>query len=228
MIDKFLFKGTIYLLKDINIARSALSDQHPYVLLNVDDTDCELSREFPTKVQQSNILCPPPGILYKEIDGDIDGFVNGYNMYLASKEVDNFISMMMCCLYKGINLILYVIDYSDDSVWINILVSYLYKTYGIKVGISANDKFDFDIRYIGFDVDRMFVNGHINIFEYMSLCPHMSAPTFDKDLVSRIREELEPFTAFGVDPLYTFNLVKSINPNIPARPALMFKEGLQC
>ena len=222
VVDEFLFKGTIYLIKDIDFARQLLNGPCKYILLNVDDTDHLLSSEFPNQVQQSTILCPPPSVIYREIDGDTDGFVNGYTGYLASKEVDDFISMIMCCLHRGINLLLYVADYSDESVWLNTLLSYIFSTYGIKIGTSKSDKFDFDIRYIGFDIDRMFVNGHMDRFEYMTITPHSKAPMFDKDLVNRIRSELSPFSIPGMDPMYLFDLVKSKDQNVVVRPAIMF------
>ena len=49
---------------------------------DLDDGDDMLECMFPEHVQKATLLCPPPSALFKEIDGDMDGFISEYMSYL--------------------------------------------------------------------------------------------------------------------------------------------------
>ena len=71
--------GNLYLAEDINFVRTVLSDpMSRTICMSMDEADDTLEREFPNLVQKSTILCAPPSAIYKEVDGDSEGFINDY------------------------------------------------------------------------------------------------------------------------------------------------------
>ena len=59
--------------------------------MDMDETSDELEQLFPDKAMKATLLCPPPLAMYKEIDGDQEGFIRAYNEYLEYvRKNDNF------------------------------------------------------------------------------------------------------------------------------------------
>ena len=216
--------GTLYLAEDINFVRTVLLDQTSRTIcLTTDEADDILEKEFPNLVQKATILCAPPSAIYKDIDGDHEGFIQEYTEYLNSRSVTDFIALVLAYMHRGGNVLLYIPSYTEDSIWVNTLLINLYERFGMLAGMSADKSFSYDPSYDGLVVDVMYEYGYISIFDYISSYPFAEPPV---PLYDRINYDLAAYCLPGEYPLQSFYRIKTnilmngANPIV--KPAVTF------
>lgn len=223
--------GTFYLAEDINFVRAVLSDPNSRTLcMSVDEADDTLEQEFPRLVQKSTILCAPPSAIYKEIDGDADGFVSDYLNYLNSPGVVDFLSAMLYYMHTGGNILLYIPQYTEDSIWVNVLCNYLNANYGIIAGSSAEKPYYYDQGYDFKNLELLYEYGYMSMWEFIaSLPPDYNAIDIKNPVAQqKVLNELSMYCAPNQNVVELFSIInRSKLQNNLVRPALVIQGGNQ-
>lgn len=199
--------------------------------VDLDDAgEFDLDKKFPYHVQKGTVLCPPPSAIYKQIDGDADGFVREYQSYLANDElVMDFESTLLIYLKNGGRILIYSPAPIDGGVvWLDILLSHIMNKYGIIVG-TDKIPFTYNPAYEVPNARNLFANNGINVldFIYSVGCEPNNMGFYGiMDIYGKVLYELEQqFCYPGDDPqeLLKFICVNSLCGYPPAyKPAIMF------
>lgn len=216
--------GTLYLADDINFVRLVLSDPTSRTIcLSTDEADNTLEKEFPMMVQKATILCAPPSAIYKDIDGDHEGFVNEYTEYLNSSSVTDFIALVLAFMHRGGNVLLYIPSYTEDSIWVNTLLINLLDRFGILAGMSEDKSFSYNPEYDAIIADVIYTYGYISVFDYISSYP-FTEPS--PQAIDRLNIDLAPYCEPGQCGAALFCSIKlniicnGANPIV--KPAVIF------
>lgn len=215
-----LLTGTMYIIDEphIDVLKNNLMRMPPpgaalnpntVICMDMDETDNMLEVWFPEHCQKATILCPPPSAMYKEIDGDSEGFINEYNDYLDyDSTVQEFIVSMLMYLSYGGNIILYTPSHlEDDALWTNTLLLYFFTRFGITIGTGIDTPYAYDIRYDGHIADILYVNNYMNLSKYLAFSDPLSrSPEADR----KLRMELAPMAGPGVDPMTIYYDAKNL------------------
>lgn len=224
--------GTMELCDDIEfiqyvIAQDSIGPNKVFVL-NTDESDQTLETMYPDKCQCATLLCPPPVAVYKEIDGDRNGFVAEYLKYLSEPSVEEFIAVMLACMHQGRSLLISVTDYSEDSIWLNILRGYFEERFGIHIGTSENDLPFCNPAFGDRVIEFMYSYGVVDVFDFM-MCESKQIPMdFSIDLINKLRSDLSPFAVNGQDPLELYGIIKTnqmMTGNPIIKPAISYVPG---
>lgn len=200
--------GTMYLADNVDFVRNTIMNPNRFTIcMDTDETDNILEEQFPNNCQKSTILCVPPKVIYMEIDGDHEGFIREYNLYLESPDVTEFIAGMLAHMHRGYNhdILIYIPDFSEDSVWVNVLMTNIFSRFGITIGTSAQNSFKYDPTYDNVVADTMYMYGYTDIYDYTASTTHDVPPYA---LINKVRYDLAPYTEPGHDPIETFNQIK--------------------
>lgn len=231
--------GTIYLVDEhhVNVLQNNLMRYAPpggglatgtMMCIDMDDADDSIEKAFPMHAQKGTLLCPPPSALYKEIDGDQEGFIMDYNMYLdTDASVQDFIASMLLYLHIGGHILLYSPTPIDsDAIWLNTLQLYFYSRYGITIGTGESSPFSYDPKYDSYIASLLFSKNYMEVLDYLYA---VAGKTFDPmsgmNLTEKALYELIPYCGPNENPM---NLLTYIQSNIlmgypPAyKPAVMF------
>ncbi len=180
--------GSLYLANDRDfvcnsIARAANGQR--IMALDMDEQDSFLIDNFPGYVVKATILLPPPTAVFKEIDGDADGFIAEYLDWLKSDMVTEYLSSILLMVYDGINTFIYIPSFSEDSIWINVFLDFMRNTFGLNIGTSAQNGFKYDNNFDTFVMNMMYYYNCINELQYLS-----GLPTYYLDIPPQIWAKL--------------------------------------
>ena len=228
--------GTLYLTDNKNVVINAILNPSRFTICmdtsetgNVEE-DNMLHQMFPGNVQKATILNAPPKAVYAEIDGEHERFIELYNEYLDSPEVTDFIVAMLSHMHRGYerDIIIYVPNFNEDSVWINVLLINIFTRFGIHIGTSPQDFFSYNPDYDQVIADALYQYNYIDIFDYIAsnAVGNISSCVYEKALY-----ELAPFCDSGETPGALFARLK-VHQNMTGKaivaPAVIFKEPGLC
>lgn len=227
--------GTIFLIDEphIDVLKSNLMTNPPpghsiatgcMICCDMDESDNMLELWFPEHCQKATLLCPPPSAMYKEIDGDLEGFIQCYNEYLDyDNSVQDFIASMLLFMHLGGNILLYTPSHiEDDAIWVNTLMMYFYTRFGITIGTGPDKPCLYDPKYDSVVATLMYDRGVMDVFDYIN---SITDPYPDPKIQQRLTFDLLPFASPGENPLNLYYLMRdAINRNgIPVFiPAIRF------
>lgn len=228
--------GTIYLVDEphIDVLRANLMTTPPpggsiatgtMLCIDLDETTDMLEMNFPDHCQKATLLCPPPLAMHKEIDGDMEGFIEAYNDYLDYDEsVQEFIASILLYLHIGGNILMYIPSHiEDETVWVNTLVLYFYTRYGITIGSGPDKPASYDPKYDGEVADMMYSRGYMEVLDYINSTPNMVVVY--PMLRDKLCRDLLPYCAPGENPLDMYYYIKRciLQNGVPVyKPALVF------
>lgn len=230
--------GTMFLVDEanMNVLRNNLMSFPPpggglatgtMLCIDMDDSDDSIEQQFPLHAQKGTLLCPPPSALYKEIDGDQEGFIMEYNMYLDNDpSVQDFIASMLLYLHIGGHILLYTPTPIDsDAIWLNTLQLFFYTRYGITIGTGINCPSGYDPSFDIKIANMLFAKSYMEVLDFIYSVGANSITMITGDLLSKVLYELEPYCYPGDNPM---DLLYFIRNNLlmggpPAyKPAVMF------
>ena len=205
--------GTIYLVDEanMNVLRNNLMSFPPpggglatgtMMCIDMDDADDSIEQQFPMHAQKGTLLCPPPSALYKEIDGDQEGFIMEYNMYLdTDPSVQEFVASMLLYLHIGGNILLYTPTPIDsDAVWLSTLQLWFYTRYGITIGSGVNAPASYDPKYDVQIATLLFVKGYMQVIDYIYSVGGDTSRMIYNGTLDKVLYDLSLYCAPGDDP----------------------------
>jgi len=209
--------GTMYLIDEphIDVLKSNLASTPPpgkgvatgtMLCMDMDESDNMLELWFPDHTQKATILCPPPIAMYKEIDGDQEGFIEEYYRYLDYDDsVQDFLASMLLYLHIGGHILLYTPSHlEDDAIWLNTLVLFFYTRYGITIGTGASDPFRYDERYDVQIANFIYERGFMDVFDFINSSANPFPPFTVQE---KLYTDLLPLCQPGDSPLDMYQLM---------------------
>ena len=165
------------------------------ISISLDEADSTLQKEFPNRVVSATVLLPPPSAVFAEIDGDSERFVMEYAAYLDSDVVCEFNAVMLKLLHDGINVIMYIPSFNEDSVWVNQLMINQYTRYGITAGLSAEKGFAYDTRYDYHVYNILYSHDYVDVFDYIIGVNYAikDIGSFDPNIELKVQRDLSRF-----------------------------------
>lgn len=186
-----LLKGTVYLANDYNLISKVLLDPtNSTKILDLDEYS-RLDYSNPNIVK-STCLLPPPDAIMAEIDGDGDRFIWMYKTYLESEVPTEFIITMLAVLHRGFHIILYAPEISEDSIWINQLLNDFLMRFGIKVGTSENNNYEYNILFDSKNAELLYLEGFIDPYEFLTVYTEPLLPNVLQALYNDIKPLINP------------------------------------
>lgn len=218
--------GSLYLTDNKDLICRSITDPTKIqrsMALSMDEQSSELENMFPGYVMKATILLPPPSAVFREIDGDYRGFVDEYIGWLNSEMVTDYISSVLLMVYQGINTMIYIPSFSEDSVWVNTLLEFFEKTYGLHIGTSAENGFRYDNNFDINVLNTMYYHNCINELQYLSGLP-IYYNEIPSQIWSKLAFDLMKYGGRDEDAMSVYNRIRrdsSITHSI-VRPAVMF------
>lgn len=231
--------GTMFLVDEahMDVLQSNLSSMAPpgspvpagntMLCIDMSDDDNRIEQWFPNHTQKGTLLTPPPSALYKQIDGDQEGFIVEYNNYLDNDQsVRDFVASMMYFLHVGGHILLYSpTELDSGAIWLNTLQLWFYTRFGINIGTGAQSPFTYDQNYDYIVANELYGRlGAMNVLDFVySIAADITK--VDPMNMQKFYQEMEPFVMAGEDP---FSILQFIRINLltggsPAyKPAVMF------
>jgi len=228
-MQRLILPGTIYLTDDVDLISSALSQPRKYIIYDLDDQSNNMDIMFPKYSVKATVLNPPPSAVHKHCDGLQEEFIDEYQRYLISEDVCDIVALMIIGLNNGFDAFIYIPSFSEDSVWVNILLMYFETIYGIHVGTSAENVFSFNPEFQNVIASTLYFKLQIDILSYINLISDPSVPfsyaTFFSQIDPMVKIQADLLCHSGIDenPYDTFVrlfLACQKNPNIT--PAVTF------
>ena len=229
--------GTMFLVDEanMNVLRNNLMSFPPpggglatgtMLCIDMDDADDSIEQQFPLHTQKGTLLCPPPSALYKEIDGDQEGFIMEYNMYLDNDpSVQDFIASMLLYLHIGGHILLYTPTPIDsDAIWLNTLQLFFYTRYGITIGTGINCPSSYDPSFDIKIANMLFSKSYMEVLDFIYSVGADSLTMITGDTLNKVLYELEPYCA-GDNPMDLLNFIyNNLLMGCPPayKPAVMF------
>ena len=227
--------GVVYLVDvpNINVLKHKLSTTPPpnggvimntTLCLDMDETDNMIELWFPYHAQKATLLCPPPIAMYKEIDGDQEGFIQEYNKYLEPDQtVQEFIPSIILYLYRGGTVMIYSPSYiADETIWVNILMMYFYTRFGLKIGTSAQDGFYYDTRYDPSIAMYLYYHNMIPWQEFISICS-INPFRSDAHIASKLSYDMQSVCGSINPEQYYLELMNGISNHKTLQPLVTFE-----
>lgn len=223
-------RSSIYYICDLEKAMMlVMNDSGPAQIMSLDESLAQSQW-----VMAATILLPPPVAMIAEADGKADEFYMIYRSYLATKEVSDFMNAMICFLFSGGNLIIYIPKVFQDSAFVPALFQYMYEIYGVQVGTEERP-FWYDNRYDPVNFNILYSLNVIDAYTYLSIYPIslMDMSVYEKQLIgNKLYMEIQPLIPIGNDLdslnnllLYFDDLRIKMKDNPNLREGLVYAEG---
>ena len=164
-----------------------------------------------------------------EIDGNMMGFKDYYSEYLYSEEVKRFILLILYAIHNGVNVYMYIPEFTDESLWIGLLLNHFKSEYGIDIGMVGK-RFIYDQKMIGKILYDMYMMNMIDPFEFISFLTDTNY--IYPDLLNKLSVDLVRFGCEVADPFAFINQCKQLQQNVAmkyntyglkVRPAIIFE-----
>lgn len=131
-----MFKGSIYVTTDINVAIQA-SCASKIIIMGDPNV---AAQQIPNAIIGTTFV-PPYQVMISYLDGNIQGFVQQYTSYLTSPEVMSYIANILMALRKGVNIMIYL-NIDEFGMYFGTFSQFIYSAFGITIG-SNNTPFGF-------------------------------------------------------------------------------------
>lgn len=223
-------QSSIYYMQDINEAMITLMN-NPNDQIQI----LSLDESLPPSpgVMVATILLPPPIAMIAESDGKAEEFYRIYSTYLGTKDVADFVNAMICFLFSGGNLILYIPPVFQDSAFVPMLFQYFYQAHGLKIG-TKEEAFWYDNKYDPINYDILYSLNVMDAYTYLSVYPmsFLSMSPCEKQLIgNKLYQDIKPLIPLGNDMdalndvlLYFDDLRIKMKDNPNLRQGLVYAE----
>lgn len=158
--------GTIYLTSDLAVVQRTLQTRSAKVVIIDEENPYPEAMDM---VTMASILLPPYEALSAMVDGETDLFKQIYFEYLDRPEPANFMAILIMCIYRGINLLLYLPN--DEADFLTPLIG-KFCMFGVMIGDQARP-FILDPAAEGLRLSFLTYYGVMSAEEYLQRLPPM-------------------------------------------------------
>ena len=154
----------------------------------------------------------------------IDAVYNEYLEYDSS--VQEFIASMLYFMHIGGNIVLNIPAYlEDEPIWINTLILFFYSRYGINIGTSPQNLFNYDINYDNIIITLLYQKKMVDVFDFINSNTYMSSNNLPIELYNQVVNDLIILSGLDNNPMILYEFIKNnyLKTGIPIiKPAIYF------
>ena len=180
-----LITGSVDVLRNINLGPMTR-------IINLDEDG--ILPEAPDIIGGTCLL-PPIEAKIAEADGNEPLYDNIYSNHLLSDNVRGYIAALLCYLYKGGNLLLFLPDLGYTNTFRKILF-FMDKLYGIHIGIvgdPVNGKCAYNMDFYPMWLDMIYsTRAVMDVYEYLYMYPENIPLINNKEVLGYMLEDLKP------------------------------------
>ena len=185
-----LLNGKLFATSDVNFVQQALMSGSRVIYLG---DPISIDPALKDHVVISTPLTPDYQTLSLFVDGNIDGFTNMYISSLNSKAAIEIFAVIFVCLYKGINIVLFVPPEASGLNFIEYLLGFIQVHYGITTQTTST-MFNFDQSFSTRIAELMYLENLINCQEFL-----VNSETLDQVTLKKLVNELHPMVKDPTD-----------------------------
>ena len=172
--------GSINVTSDIKLVEDVLYSGGVKVVIVDEENPFQGANNI---VVMGSVLLPPYEALAAMIDGETRIFAQIYHEYLCRREPESFIVLLITCLYRGMNILLFIPDQEADFLQ---PLLYQFALFGIIVG-SVSNVFMINPQQEPQRVILMYLYDYITADEYLKMLP-INVPIDERVLPLLIRD----------------------------------------
>lgn len=178
-----MLKGQLWATSDINLVNQALTQGFKVIYLGDPVSIDPVYRE---KFVVSTSLVPDYQTMALQVDGNMEGFINMYIASLNSKAAVEMLSVILVCLYKGVNILFYLPPEAAGLNFVQYLLQYIEFNFGIKTQ-TRTTQFMYDTNFSGKIIELLYLNNLVSPQEFL-----INSTSLDALTIRKLVDELHP------------------------------------
>lgn len=178
-----MLNGQLWATSDIKLVEQALIQGFRVIYLG---DPVSLDPVYREKFAVATSLVPDYQAMALLVDGNLDGFIQMYMMSLNSKSAMEMMSVILACLYKGVNIIFYLPPEASGLNFVQYLLQYIELNFGITTQTKST-QFMFNPEFFGRIVELLYLNNFVTAQEYL-----MNSTSLDDMSLRKLVVELHP------------------------------------
>lgn len=185
-----MLKGKLVASSDINTVNQALTSGAKVIYLG---DPVSIDPYYKDKFVVATSLIPDYPTMAMQVDGNEAGFVQMYTSSLNSKAAIEMIAVILVCLYKGVNILLYVPQEAMSLNFIQCLLKFLEYNYGVTTQTNTT-MFEFNPNFTSKVMELLYLNNLITSQEFL-----ITSDTLDDMVLRKLVNELHPMVKDPTD-----------------------------
>lgn len=186
-----MLKGKLVASSDMNVVNQAFISGAKVIYLG--DPASIIDPIFKENCVMATSLIPDYPTMSMQVDGNEAGFFQMYTSSLNSKAAIEMIAVILVCLYKGINILLYVPQEAIGLNYAQYLLQFLEYNYGV-VTQTKTTEFNFIPSFTSKVMELIYLNNLITAQEFL-----ISSDTLDDMVLRKLVGELHPMVKDPTD-----------------------------
>ena len=178
-----MLKGKLVASSDINIVNQAIASGAKVIYLG---DPVSIDPYYKDKFVVASSLTPDYPTMAMQVDGNEAGFIQMYTSSLNSKAAIEMIAVILVCLYKGVNILLYVPQEAMGLNFIQCLLKFLEYNYGVTTQTNTT-MFEFNPNFTSKVMELLYLNNLITSQEFL-----ITSDTLDDMVLRKLVNELHP------------------------------------
>ena len=158
-----MLKGQLWATSDINLVGQALQNGFKAIYLG---DPISMNPAFKDKFVFGTTLTPDYETMAAKIDGNDHAFLQMYFSALHSGPATEMMSVILACLFKGTNIILYLPPEAKDLNFVEYLLQFIKINYGITTQ-TLSTQFEFDIKFKERVLELLYLSNLIDAQEFL-------------------------------------------------------------
>lgn len=185
-----MLKGKLVASSDINVVNQALINGAKVIYLG---DPVSIDPYYKDKFVVASSLTPDYPTMAMQVDGNEAGFIQMYTSSLNSKAAIEMIAVILVCLYKGVNILLYVPQEAMGLNFIQCLLKFLEYNYGVTTQTNTT-MFEFNPNFTSKVMELLYLNNLITSQEFL-----ITSDTLDDMVLRKLVNELHPMVKDPTD-----------------------------
>lgn len=185
-----MLKGKLVASSDINVVNQALMNGAKVIYLG---DPVSIDPYYKDKFVVASSLTPDYPTMAMQVDGNEAGFIQMYTSSLNSKAAIEMIAVILVCLYKGVNILLYVPREAMGLNFIQCLLKFLEYNYGVTTQTNTT-MFEFNPNFTSKVMELLYLNNLITSQEFL-----IASDTLDDMVLRKLVNELHPMVKDPTD-----------------------------
>ena len=178
-----MLKGQLWATSDMNLVNQALIQGFKVIYLG---DPISIDPGYSDKFVVATSLTPDYQTLALQVDGNIDGFIQMYMTSLNSKAAMDMMSVILVCLYKGINILFYLPPEAAGLNYAQYLLQFIEFNFGIKTQTKTT-QYTFDPKFFERIIELLYLNDLVSSQEYL-----VNSTSLDDLTLRKLVVELHP------------------------------------
>lgn len=185
-----MLKGQLWATSDIKLIEQALIQGFKVVYLG---DPMSIEPGYNEKFTVATSLIPDYQAMALQVDGNIDGFIQLYMASLNSKAAMDMMSVILVCLYKGINIIFYLPPEASGLNFVQYLLQYIELNFGITTQTKTT-QFVYKPEFCGRIIELLYLNNLVTSQEFL-----INSESLDDMTIRKLVVELHPVVSDPTD-----------------------------